>query len=115
MLGATRCVCMIKEEDPLGEWNEGLPCVLFFDSLGFSRFHVFTLRKLGKHFVTLPCVDTPGPTAPNHARVDTQGHKLCPNIASIKQRTTKPPPPQPSIDPQRSLTYEKAVQVADRH
>ena len=29
-----------------------------------------------------------GRTAPNHAHVDTPGPKLCPNIASIKQRTS---------------------------
>ena len=32
-----------------------------------------------------------GRTAPNHAHVDIPGPKLCPNAASIKQRTTTHP------------------------
>ena len=58
----------------------------------FSRFHVSTLR------IWVNISRLSGDWVPT--RVDTPGPKLCPNIASIKQRTP-PPPPQPSIDPQR--------------
>ena len=52
----------------------------------FSRFHVFTLRI----WVNVPRLSPHhwGEERPRPARVDTPGSKLCPNVASTKQRTT---------------------------
>ena len=47
-----------------------------------------------------------GDEGPRPARVDTPDPKLCPNIASMK---TTHLPPQPSIDPLRSLRSERGT------